>query len=58
LRHASGEDGANGLGADFLALAVVVDHWRILILTPRGAYYVYETAKLGFNGGHAVMFFS
>jgi hypothetical protein len=41
-----------------LALTVVVDHWRILILTSRGADYGYETAKLGFNGGYAVMFFS
>src|SRR5713226_8739342 len=40
----------------FLALVVACDHWRASVLTPRNIP-IDDVIKLGFDSGHAVMFF-
>jgi len=40
----------------FLALVVAADHWRVLMLDPRGII-VTQRLQFGFNASYAVMFF-
>jgi len=41
----------------FLALVVVIDHWRMMILQPAGLNNLPQHLELGMNAGFAVMFF-
>jgi peptidoglycan/LPS O-acetylase OafA/YrhL len=46
-----------GLFRLFLALIVWYDHWRAIVLRPRGLDTLGGLDQLGFNAGYAVMFF-